>query len=288
MLVDVIVPVAPFHSEVAQRAIASVQAQTFPAQLIVIEDTQQRGAAFARNQGVQRATGLFLTFLDADDILAPSYIETCLKAWVQRGKGYIYTDWLRAGKVYSPHNLSIWREGLYHIVTTLLPRKAFDAVGGFDETLPTLEDEDLYRRVQALGVCPYHVAEPLVEYRASIGHSVPARNQHLQAVETYFNKRDGHYRDLNMCACDEDQIQGETHISGQYHQGDVLALATYTPRRMNSKTQVNRVYEKPMMGHPMWVHPADVQVRPDLWQLALTQETLTPDVETVLSLMRSA
>lgn len=288
MLVDIVIPVAPFHLEVVQQAVQSAQAQTVPAHVIVLHDTEGRGAAYARNQGAQQGVAPFIVFLDADDVLAPTFVEECLKAWVRHGSGYVYTDWMRGNRRFKPPvTLNIFTEGLWHIVTTLLPRKAFETVGGFDEQIATLEDEDLYRRLHRVGVCPHHVELPLVEYHATQGHSAQVREQHMPQVEAFFNERDSAFKGLNMCACN-DVPAGESQISGEYREGDVLAIALYTPRRMNSKVIAGRVYEKPLMGLPMWVHPSDVQARPDLWQLALTQETLSPDVESVLVMMRSA
>lgn len=287
-LVDIIIPYASFHSEVVQRAVQSAQAQTVPANVIVLHDVEGRGAGWARNAGAQQGTSDFLTFLDADDVLAPTFVEECLKTWVQHGNGYVYTDWMRGNRRFKPPpTLNIFTEGLWHIVTTLLPRKAFVAVGGFDEQIATLEDEDLYRRLHRVGMCPHHVELPLVEYHAAQGHSAQVREQHMPQVEAFFNKRDSAFKGMNMCVC-EGVPAGEHQISGEYREGDVLAIALYTPRRMNSRVIAGRVYEKPLMGLPMWVHPGDVQARPDLWQLALTQETLAPDVESVLSMMRSA
>lgn len=91
-LCSVIIPVAPSHLEIVTDAIASVQAQTVPCEVIVEYDHDQRGAAHTRNKGVRRSNGLFLVMLDADDILHPTYVESALRAY--RPGGYVYSHWI--------------------------------------------------------------------------------------------------------------------------------------------------------------------------------------------------
>lgn len=51
--VTVVIPVAGYHSEIAARAIASVEAQTVPCEIVVVPDTSAKGAGWARNRGLE-------------------------------------------------------------------------------------------------------------------------------------------------------------------------------------------------------------------------------------------
>jgi hypothetical protein len=250
-------------------------------------DATKAGAAHTRNEGVRRGDSNFLIFLDADDVLLPDFVAKTLARWLEHGHGYVYTDWWRGENIASAHEQNdMFDGGMYHVITTLLPRKAFEYVGGFDTTLPTLEDEDLYRRMQKIGLCAWRVPEPLVAYRAELGRSSEARDAALAQMESFFNSRDGHLKGKSMCNCSSPggvPVSDES-IYGAFQDGDVLAMPLYTPRRMSSPTQQGRTYPAPMMGYPMWVNPNDVIAKPNLWQPVAQQQEINPDVDTVLKL----
>ena len=72
--VSIIMPV--YGREFLDEALASIERQTYKdIDLIVEEDPDATGAAAARNRGLDRATGEFIAFCDADDYLAPDAIE---------------------------------------------------------------------------------------------------------------------------------------------------------------------------------------------------------------------
>lgn len=73
-LVSVVVPVArrdkPY--EIMRRSLA---AQTYRnLETIFVDDTEHRGAGWARNQGLARASGKYVIFLDADDFFEPTFL----------------------------------------------------------------------------------------------------------------------------------------------------------------------------------------------------------------------
>lgn len=290
---DVIIPIHPIHQDKAQSAIASAHAQTLPVRVIPQIDAALDGAAATRNAGVKRGNSIFLIFLDADDVLTPDFVAKTLAKWLEHGCGYVYTDWWRGDKIAGADERNdMFDTGMYHVITTLLPRKAFEYVGGFDTTVPTLEDEDLYRRLQKIGLCAWRVAEPLMAYRAELGQSSKTRDALLSDVTANFNARDGHLRGKRMCVTGNCGGTGSApalppsdgSIYGPYHEGDVLAMALYTPGRRNSPTQPGRTYPAPMMGYPIHVSPNDIIARPDMWQPVAKPEDLNPDVDTVLRL----
>ena len=77
--VSVIVPV--YNDRWLTQCLASIRAQTYKdIELIVIDDKQGSGAAAARNRGLDKVTGEFIAFCDADDYLAPDAIEKMVDA----------------------------------------------------------------------------------------------------------------------------------------------------------------------------------------------------------------
>jgi glycosyltransferase involved in cell wall biosynthesis len=68
-VVDVIIPFSPEHSteDEIERAIQSVEEQEIDTRVIKIVDKKQKGPAWARNQGLEKAENKYVAFLDADD-----------------------------------------------------------------------------------------------------------------------------------------------------------------------------------------------------------------------------
>lgn len=132
---------------IADRAIASANAQTVPVEVI-----RHHGAtlARARNEGAAMARTDWLCFLDADDELPPDYIEQSL-----RGKGDVRVPWVvrRIGKTrrgprrLRPCNLLLRN---YIVVGALTRKSLFERIGGFAEW-PMLEDWELWIRAMKAG-----------------------------------------------------------------------------------------------------------------------------------------
>ena len=63
------------------ECMASIHAQTYKnLETIVINDREGKGAWHARNRGLEKATGKYVAFCDADDIMAPDAIEKMVEA----------------------------------------------------------------------------------------------------------------------------------------------------------------------------------------------------------------
>jgi glycosyltransferase involved in cell wall biosynthesis len=176
------------------EAVESALAQSRPCEVIVVDDgstddTRARLASFghrikyiyqknagisaARNAGVRASRGEWLAFLDADDVWHPHKTERQLEAAAR------YTG---AALVGSPAHVDALPVelppatarmlGVIDFLTStpicpsaaLVRRSAFDAVGGFDETLRTVEDRDLWLRL-AMRFPSVQVMSPCLCYR---------------------------------------------------------------------------------------------------------------------------
>jgi len=188
--IAVIIPVGPGHERLVLDAVDSLLSQDFVRwECIVVNDTGDKlpwihpfckvidtpgkvGPAKARNLGIKASTAPLFIPLDADDYLQPHALRRFYEVWQQYG-GYVYSDWYeQETKVrhhspdFDPHEVL---RHLPHAVTALYSKKAWEEVGGFDETLDSWEDWDFIIALNAAGYCGVRIPEPLFLYRYTAG-----------------------------------------------------------------------------------------------------------------------
>jgi cellulose synthase/poly-beta-1,6-N-acetylglucosamine synthase-like glycosyltransferase len=156
---DIVVP--SIGRESLPRLLDSLQrARARPASLVVAVDEERRGPASARNRGASSGTADWLVFLDDDVVVTPQ--------WAQR----LHDDLVHAaptvgavqGRVVVPRAThrapTDWERNTIALETArwitadmAVRRRAFEAIGGFDEAFPRAyrEDSDLVLRLQRAG-----------------------------------------------------------------------------------------------------------------------------------------
>lgn len=273
MLVTVVIPTAPYHTALAERAAASVRNQTVPCVVSVIQDTARRGTGWARNQGLAQVQTPYVVFLDADDEIAPNFVERCLA--VRRRYRYIYTDWYVDAEIrHAPDENAAWRNGAWHTVTTLIPTAFARAVGGFDETLPAAEDTDFYVKLFTAGYCGQRLAEPLFIYGAEgqRGRAFVSNRPLFQRVMDEIKTR---YEGKPMGCCGDDAIT-PVGIAGEPQAGDVLSEVLWKGNRRERGRVTGRIYPTAGYNSTAWVNEQDVDASPHLWR-RVEETTLAPD-----------
>jgi len=190
--VSFIIPVGPGHESVVKDALDSVMAQTVDSwECIVVNDSgselalsgypwvtcfatpsPKSGPAVARNIGIEASRASLFVLLDADDYLMPTYLEKSLAVQRQYG-GYVYTDYFKVladgshETVETPEweMLDLLYKGLEFAVTCLIPKSAWELVGGFDPDCGGWEDWDLFFAMATNEICGTRLGEPLWNYR---------------------------------------------------------------------------------------------------------------------------
>lgn len=202
--VSVIIPVYNGGGEV-RRAIDSVLAQTnIHVEVIAINDGSKdetasvlaeygdrirainqhnSGLSKTRNNGIALATGEWVAFLDHDDYWQQEKLSLQVKAAERTGYDIVYTNAGNFGDVgrvaalrSEPEAIAegdLWQRLLLDnfivVSSVMIRRTVIQDIGGFDTSLPSVEDWDLWLKLAARGVYFAAVGEPVTMYQWRAG-----------------------------------------------------------------------------------------------------------------------
>jgi len=199
-----------------EEAVDSVLAQTYSdVEIIIVDDgsndphtqhklsenrwertrvlrQENQGPAAARNLGIRNATGEYILPLDADDRIAPSYIEKAVSAMSEESAGIVYCKAIRFGAENGPWDLptfSIEEMVIDNVIfcTALFRKEDWKKVGGYTESLRYgMEDYDFWLKLLAIGTAVYRIEEHLFYYRVQkYSRTVSFLNDKQAVVDTY-------------------------------------------------------------------------------------------------------
>lgn len=239
-----------------------MQRQTVPCLHFAMLDQHGKGPGYIRNRLLEKVTTPYVGFLDADDWLEPTFAEETLR-YTDWGRWPIFTDWLQDGARIRASRKP-WCEGTFHLITTVLPTDLLRSVGGFDETLPAMEDTDLYLKIMARGLCGLRVPKPLVHYRKDGGRAfrLHQSQQQLDNLRDEMNRR---YGGIKMGCCGNNTDIPDVP-AGERGPNDVLAMALWWGNRVEHGRSTGRHYPRTGNHKMVWVDIRDVRAAPHLWQ----------------------
>ncbi len=168
---------------------------------IVYIKQKKGGIGKARNEGLRRATGFFVTFLDSDDFFVPWRISKCVEymnqnknidfcssdIWVQSEHAKVRRRFTFSEK--KPISFFLSQIGPTFSGMNIFAKRDFvnSKVGFFSETINHWEDVDFIVRCFDRGVFGY-ITEPLLVY--SVHGSNISKNQ---SIEEYIFFKDSIY-----------------------------------------------------------------------------------------------
>ncbi len=158
------------------------------------------GASVARNTGIKLAKGDLITFIDSDDVLEPTHLETAVKFFQRYPSLGLFCcdaimigsdgEILNEGRSWHTINGQIKhypvQSGLRSLTDIFLfsnsfpgftlRRDVFDRVGYLDQGIFPLDDYDLALRVAGAGYQVYYCHQPLARYRVHGANASGAAN----------------------------------------------------------------------------------------------------------------
>lgn len=218
--VSVIIPVFNLHQHLPDT-LASIRAQSLTHwEVIIIDDgstdpattaaldalstsnadprirvirARHGGLSHARNVGLHAARGRFIFPVDADDMLAPSLLEQCLRVHREQDNVGFVTAFLRHFRETPERPVAGWLPfggdhdwmGVMNAASNaaaMMPRPLLLDIGGYDEELPAYEDWDLFASILERGYRGEVIPEFSILYRlrpGSIMHSIDPKRHHL-------------------------------------------------------------------------------------------------------------
>jgi glycosyltransferase involved in cell wall biosynthesis len=160
-----------------EREFLCALAQRYPFKIL---DKENGGQGSARNAGVAASTSEFICFLDQDDCYLEEHIEILTESLPRHNKrfGFVYADLQVADghgnliftSIVKEHSASNPKHSLVDLLShdmfvlpsaSIINRKAFEAVGGFDSQFMGYEDDDLFLRIFRKGYANYYVDRPV-------------------------------------------------------------------------------------------------------------------------------
>lgn len=245
------------------------------------------GIASARNRALRDSTGNFLAILDSDDLWEPTYLSAQLAIFDEHPEVDIVTGngWFLGGRLHGrparpwpdsrpqPTLATILGDETSIFIMSIMRRRVYETVGGFEETLRTNEDYDYWLRAAVAGFRFRRNDEPLGHYRRRddsisvndlrmlsgilkvyerIGPHLadrPTEQRIMQAqVARFERERLAAQARLALNAGDVGEAAG--HLSAMYaHSGGAMVrvasvMARWTPRLFSRAYQIRRARQQ--------------------------------------------
>lgn len=230
MLFSIIIPTYKTTSEIIKKAIESVRRQNFSNwEMILVDDNiassewkqntrlleceisdarirfiyheDNKGANFARNTGVEAATGEYIAFLDSDDIWDDDYLYEVKKKIDMTHADIIASNYRLVTEnrtfdvcVARPEEGYIYKKMIYEdkvgpTSAVVVRRDALVLAGMFDVNLPARQDYDTWLRICKNEGYVVFIQKPMLSiYRTGVESISSRGSNHIRGTEMVLKK----------------------------------------------------------------------------------------------------
>jgi glycogen synthase len=190
----------------AEDAVLAELADRYDVRLVTQPNS---GLGAARNFGISQSRGHYVVPLDADDMIAPEFVERCVRVLEEDPSAAYATTWSAYvrpdGRPYGPGvgwapfgNWSslVRRNNVAGTCTSVVRRRFFDQGFGYSDELTSYEDWFLYLELHEAGHYGVVLPERLIQYR--VRPESMLRRVGAPRVGTIFEEMNAHVRERAM------------------------------------------------------------------------------------------
>ena len=200
-LISVIIPTTDKDKE--PFCLKFIKAQTYKnIEIIIIRDTERKGASWARNEGRKKAKGKFLFFCDNDIELKPIMLEVMMAKLRYTRGSFAYCNYDRKGELTGqvigyPWNIKKLKNNNYISTMSLIKTRDFP-VEGFDEDLERFQDWDLWLTMAEQEKYGIHINETLFTAYYKKGDISCNKLNTNKCIDIIKNKHSNFIKDKSM------------------------------------------------------------------------------------------
>ena len=194
----------------AQRAEVEQSVRSISDHILYLKHEVCQGACAARNTGLSRAKGYYVSFLDDDDEWMPTKIEEQLKGFCDDNTALVFGNCIIIDEKANIKSISRFRGESGYLFEPLLKRniigptsnplikrESIEMVGGFDVQMESCQDYDLWLRL-GLRYPMQYIDAPVLRYHVHPENRISTDDiKRINGIERLFSKYASYFSNDN-------------------------------------------------------------------------------------------
>ncbi|WP_310556094.1 glycosyltransferase [Flavobacterium sp.] len=179
----------------------------------ILLNQENKGPSFSRNFGATKASGKYIMFLDADDLVHQTYVNKCIAVLENNST----IDIVYSEIEFFEAQTGKWRLNDFEMPSFLINNcipicavfktELFRSIGGFDTNLSFTEDWDLWIQIIKTNKIVFKIPEILFYYRKRHSKDSLSDNMNVNSISDksrlyIYNKHYDFYKENNLSLTD--------------------------------------------------------------------------------------